>query len=80
MKLFSNNQAKCGKIINNDIKIDKTYPFREFLYFLKFKTKNTNKATRIKINKYFDKKPKAEKIPNSIQFIFLFEFIPFQKK
>ena len=31
------------------------------------------------IKRYLDKKPKAEKIPNNIQFILLFEFMPFQK-
>ena len=32
------------------------------------------------MNKYFDKKPMAEKTPNKTQFIFLLEFKPFQKK
>ena len=32
------------------------------------------------MNKYFDKKPNAEKIPNNIQVIFLLLCIPFQKK
>ncbi len=32
------------------------------------------------MNKYFDKKPKAEKTPYSIQSIFLLEFKLFQKK
>ena len=32
------------------------------------------------INKYLDKKPKAEKTPNNVQSINLFKFIPLQKK
>ncbi len=80
MKLFSNNQIKCGVVITRDIKIDKRYPFKDFRYFLKFEIKKINNAIRIQINKYFDKKPKAEKKPNRTQSIFLLEFKLFQKK
>ena len=80
MKLFSYSQIKCGIIKIREIEIDKKYPFRDFLYFLKFKMKKINNDINRQINKYLDKKPKAEKIPSNIQSIFLLKFIPFQKK
>ena len=50
------------------------------LYFFKLNIKNKNKENKIYINKYFDKKPKAEKIPNKIQLIIIIIVDTFPEK
>ena len=79
-KSFSYSQIKCGISINKETINDKKQLGINFLFFLKSKMKYKNNAANKQTNKYFDKKPKAENMPNKIQFVLLFEFMPFQKK
>ena len=53
---------------------------RSQILFSKLITKNKKKEIKMYINKYLDKNPKAENIPNKIQSLFLFLLIPCQKK